>query len=165
MAKSTKKKINTNKAKTKTKNGKNHASKKRTVKNKKKTGSGFIFKFIFSFLIVFGVVYSLFFFKNNGKTAYNRIMENFNTKSRVISSKNSKPVRKIKKNEDKQNVNRKISQRKVVSRAKRDIIKARRRNKSIEKVVVNKKRVDFIKKKTITDKERNNLNNIINSNL
>lgn len=159
-------------AKTKTKNSKgkgikasaskkSNASSNKVVKKKSKKKSSLfpiLFKFIFISLVLGAVSYSLFFIKIDGKTAYSRIIKTF--KDDKVSKKENIKLDLVKNKTKNKN-------KTIIKPNKRikDILRAKRRNKNLEKGRINKKRVDFINKKTISEKEKNNLNNIINSNL
>lgn len=161
-------------AKTKTKNSKvkrtkasaskksntssNKVVKKKSKKKKKSSLFPILFKFIFISLVLGAVSYSLFFIKIDGKTAYSRIIKTFK-KTKVTKKENNRLD--LVKNKTK-NKNKTIIK---PNKRTKDILRAKRRNRNLEKGRINKKRVDFINKKAISEKEKNNLNNIINSNL
>ncbi len=134
--------------------------KKSKSKKKKKTSLfSILFKFIFISLVLGAVSYSLFFIKIEGKTAYSRIIKTLKETKSTQKPNNTK-VDLVKNNPK----NKKKTIVKPNKRTK-DILRAKRRNRNLEKRTINKTRVDFINKKAISKKEKSNLDNIINSNL
>jgi len=161
------KKKNIKKAGTATKKKKKKPNKKK--KNSLLTG---LIKLIFTALIISGISYSLFFIDIDGKTAYVRIIKIFKdksqnknkTKKQKIAVRNKEIINKSKNIKTKNKYSAKKTSLPSNNR-KKDILRAKKRNRSLEKVAINKKHIDFINKKSISKKEKNNLNDIINSNL
>ena len=177
-----KKKSNTTKnraASSKKTGAKKSNTRKKTTNKKKQAKNKSVFSFLIKFIFIAGFLgglsYVAFFVKVEGVTPYKRISKMINSKNNSTASSDKKAkerlgLAKVKANTKKRvdKKERKIS--KVRKKRQNHILKAKTRDRKIEKktvtkIATRKKTVDFVNSKSISKKEKDSLNNLINSNL